>query len=390
MLIIFDTATKPDYYKDVHRVLALPVGAIIRYDYERRLWSAEAQAEIAAFSAQAAPIPALLIYGQDKDYKKGDPDPRGMLTQKNAFFVPTRFAHIVNYAVEPNLADRERENLNIHLQLDGFVDPTTEAIDKLIAALEAKDELPFDRDRGYIWVSKCPEGVSQEALSENDEGHWPAVIDRFASKPSQFAGDVFWRVLDFDRVTQKGANAKLKLKSRVSNTFGDLEKWNRDFPLSDIEEYSVSIKNHIPVAEDRELPPNAVIAAREDTTSRLQLPDHQVALERNRVARLKVGVADIDFSEEKYAELRVHTETGTQEDHGYPPGSLVELTVSLSKDRQRLVAGVILGGISVLALGAAAALFRQNLLLGFLSLLVGVIAGGASYWTLTGKIKVSK
>jgi hypothetical protein len=35
-LVVFDTSTLPEYYKDVHTIIALPRGYVVTYDYSVR------------------------------------------------------------------------------------------------------------------------------------------------------------------------------------------------------------------------------------------------------------------------------------------------------------------------------------------------------------------
>jgi hypothetical protein len=48
--VIFDTCTHAAYYGDVHEVLALPAGAIVRYEYKRYLFKPEAAATLDGFA----------------------------------------------------------------------------------------------------------------------------------------------------------------------------------------------------------------------------------------------------------------------------------------------------------------------------------------------------
>ncbi len=77
LLVVFDTSTQTEFYADVHRVLASPAGAVLPYDYERRLTtSAAAQVlDELAGDRNAAPVDVLLMYGERRGFRKADSDP---------------------------------------------------------------------------------------------------------------------------------------------------------------------------------------------------------------------------------------------------------------------------------------------------------------------------
>jgi hypothetical protein len=66
LFVVFDTCTHARYYSDVHEVLAMPEGGIIRYEYKRSLCKPDAAAALDALcnSPSALPVDMLLMYGQ--------------------------------------------------------------------------------------------------------------------------------------------------------------------------------------------------------------------------------------------------------------------------------------------------------------------------------------
>ncbi|WP_157577890.1 hypothetical protein [Roseivivax halodurans] len=388
MLIIFDTCTKPDYYGDVHKVLASPTGAIIRYDYERKLWTDGAQAEAEQLLRSREPIPALLLYGQVRDYSKGAKDPSFMLTFDNAIFIPTRYASVVNFGVDAH-AESERDNLYLHLEMDEFVSPDNPELPKLIKELENRKQLPFDREQAYKWVSKCPENIDIDMLSKCDEKNWPLVVDRFASAPSQFEGDVFWRFNAFSKVSSNSENTDMELQKRVTNKIGSIQSFHSDFLVDDLNEYAVSVRNYIPNAEEKELPPRAAISVKEDTSKLLVLPDHNVKLRRNASDQLKVGVSQINFLNSRFAKLVVETEIPDHEG-AYPAGSSIEVTLELRKNRGRLLFTMLAALFAFVSAGAAAVLMRQDVGQGIACLMFSVLLFWLATWLWTGAVNPLK
>ncbi|MEO1542605.1 MAG: hypothetical protein AAFR75_01075 [Pseudomonadota bacterium] len=387
MLIIFDTCTKPDYYRDVHIVLASPAGAIVRYDYERRLWTDEAQKTMESMSADSAPVPALLMYGQVKDFKKGDSDPSFMLTKENAIFIPTRFAKIVNFSIEKK-PESERDNLYLHLQLEGFVSPENPEIPKLVSALEARKELPFDRDNAYKWISECPSEIDKDTLSQHEDLNWSRVIDKFARPPSQFEGDVFWRFNDFKMTSAPDENNVLTMRARQTNKFGKIDQYHHDFELDDSNEYEFSVSNHVPVAEESDLPPNVVVSVREDASNLLSLHDEGVELRRNAATDpVKVGVSHINFLNKRYARIVVETQV-PEHASPYPPGShLNNVTVSLSKSRHRVVWTIVAAcAAAPFALVAATLIRNDNTVAGIVLAVLALVLTWSATWLWTGEV----
>src|SRR5208282_6768907 len=97
LFVIFDTCTHASYYGDVHQVLAFPEGAVIRYEYKRRLFTPDAALAIDDLTRRPLklPMPALLMYGQKRGFVQGSKDPQTMLTTADSVFVPTRSANLV-------------------------------------------------------------------------------------------------------------------------------------------------------------------------------------------------------------------------------------------------------------------------------------------------------
>jgi hypothetical protein len=95
--VVFDTCTHARYYSDVHEVLAMPEGGIIRYEYKRSLFKPDAAAALEALCNDPSnlPVDALLMYGQKRNYRQGEPDPLEMLRWRDSDFIPTRSARLV-------------------------------------------------------------------------------------------------------------------------------------------------------------------------------------------------------------------------------------------------------------------------------------------------------
>jgi hypothetical protein len=220
--VVFDTCTHARYYGDVHEVLALPEGCVIRYEYKRylfKLGAATALDELVDDSSRL-PVDALLMYGQKRGYRQGDATPPGMLRWEDSVFIPTRSARIVAVAREKG-ADTQSDVLHFHLQMRGFVDPDSELIEPMVRALEAANSLPFgSREEQQTWISLLPESMElhKGTLISDDQQLWPRVVDKLVKLPTQFENDVFWRVRQVSAASRGTAPTKpLPLENRKTN-----------------------------------------------------------------------------------------------------------------------------------------------------------------------------
>src|ERR1700674_1058615 len=96
--IIFDTCTRQPYYQDVHNLLALPAGSILRYQYRKLRLTDKALAAVSAWQKWDA---VLLVYAQSRAYAKKEPDPTAIFSFDDMLWVPTRFATLRNLVKAP-------------------------------------------------------------------------------------------------------------------------------------------------------------------------------------------------------------------------------------------------------------------------------------------------
>ena len=233
--------------RDVHQLLALPEGSYLCYDYEEDLFSPAALKLFKEARPHEMPFDAFLFYGQFKDFEKGSPDPQGVFGPEDSLIVTTRYAQIRNIAIEERRgsAGQSRSNVKFHMELMGFPDPNSPIISDVIRILSERRELPFSK-----WVATVPEGVDVATLRERSTTHWGAIVERMSVFPSQFRGDVFWR-LSIEEISRIGAEA-IRPIARDSNRFGEVE-FRADFPLVSQSRYRAKIVNMLP-ADVHDLP----------------------------------------------------------------------------------------------------------------------------------------
>ena len=391
--IVFDTSTHARYYGDVHEVLALPAGAIVRYEYKRSLCKTTAAAAIDRLVADPGqlPVPALLMYGQKRDFQQGQADPAEMLRWQDSVFVPTRSARIVAVAIVPG-ADAASDVLYLHFEMRGFIDPDLEAIPRLIQALEAEDALPFgDRARQHSWVSLLPaeSAPDRESLASDDPKFWSKVVDKLIALPTQFANDVFWRVVRIAKADRRD-DVQVPLTDRRSNARVHTNRWHRDYALSEGGRYEIFVQTHSPDAHGHQIPGNAtvVLTSNDDDEGLIKLSARPLDIVPNETSSQHFSIATDNTIDARYSEIRLETQTP---DHAsaYPAGSMCTLTFAIRKQRWRLAAGSILVLAGTALAGYAAAATVAPLAKGAIATLTALLVaiGG---WILTRQFKVLK
>ena len=383
-LVVFDTCTRSQYYADVHQLLALPSGTILRYDYQEKYFSPEAFAYLRQLKETDCPADIILFYGQFNDYAKGADDPKGkLLDPNNSVLIPTRYARLRNVAVEERIGgdDGSRTIVYFHMELSGFPDPDSEAIRPLLDMLAEKKELPFEK-----WVALTPEGADLSAFRQDGVQLWGKVVDRLAAAPSQFHGDGFWPIDHLEKETASGRKTILP-QPRASNRFGQ-QDYASDYHLDPLSNYRVTLSSFVPAVEGKDLPDGAVVTIKADDGEHLAIPEPKQEFRRNASSQFKIGVKSVADINPRYISLSLKTEV-PEHKSPYTPGSLadISLVTSIGGYRVTVCLGLAIVGI---ALGIwATALFRDgSIAYGLLTGAVGalLIFFGAALFT--GRMKL--
>lgn len=392
--VVFDTCTQAAYYSDVHQVLALPEGAVIRYEYKRRLFKADAAAEIDRLTAHPSglPLPVLLMYGQKQGFAQNSPEPTTMLSRADSVFIPTRAADLVAVFVDKG-AEASEDILYLHLRLRGFVSPDAPAVQTLITALEADNALPFgDKATQYKWISLLPPALAGDAiqLTSNDQTVWPAVVDRFVTAPTQFKDDVFWRVRGLSEERGGGHAEEVKLVDRATNDRVHADRFRCDYPLSESKRYLVTIQTHSPQAHGANVPAGATIAmtSEDDDQALLKLAADPLPVVPNQVASKRFSISTDAAIDTRFTGIRLETQVPGAVGK-FPPGSTCSLTFSIRKERWRLFVG-----FALMLLGTAIASYATgakpdgwtSAALG----VAGVLCLAVGGWLLTRQFKLGK
>lgn len=394
LLVVFDTSTQTEFYADVHRVLSSPAGAVLPYDYERRLTtSAAAQVlDELAGDSNAVPVDVLLMYGEKRGFRKGDGDPTEMLRSATDTFIPTRSARIVSVSSARG-AEPQRDVFKFHLELRGFIDPRSDTVQALVSALEQQNALPFgDRNTQFSWIATLPRDLAarQTALVSDSQDRWAAVIDRFYERRTQFSDDVFWRVKSVRRIAGRStANDRLSLRDRRTNVVGDPDAFHRDYRIAELGKYEVSIQTHTP-GPTQQFPAGATVAftSVEDEDGSIKLSPAPSTLRPEGNVAHRFTVATSGSPSTRYPRILLETQLPNWESK-YPPGSTCTLTFAVRKPAWRWVVGILcIAGIGTLG-GCLKELHLQPTIFALAAVGAAVLAG-VGWWAWSGQFKLGK
>lgn len=196
--VIFDTSTIPEYYLDVHNLLAYPSGWILRYEYREKYLCPKAIEICNKHIKESCDIPVLLMYGQGKNYLKSKCADKPKFEKHEMIWAATRFAKII-------YINLENDNYYFYMELGGYPSEDTNGLNAIIDCLG--DYVPFNK-----WVTVGYEDLSQATRKlGSSEENWKNVVCKIGAPPFQFSGDSFWRIIS---VTQ---NNKRKSKRLLIN-----------------------------------------------------------------------------------------------------------------------------------------------------------------------------
>ena len=390
--VVFDTCTHARYYGDVHQVLALPEGAVIRYEYKRRLFKPDAAQALEglALSPDQLPIPVLLMYGEKMGFTKGSGDPDTMLTRADSVFVSTRSASLVAVGIDRD-STPEDDVLYLHLQLRGFVDPDMPEIDNLIKALEAANSLPFgDPNTQQTWVSLLPASLSphRDRFVSDDQAHWSGVVDKLVTLPTQFEQDVFWRVRSLWEEKNGARSREIALVTRGTNLRVDADRWQRDYPLTESSRYVVEIQTYSPHAHGANVPPGSTVAmsSRDDDQGLLKLAADPLEIVPNQVESKRFSISTDSALDTRFTGIHLETQVPDYTSK-FPAGSLCTLTFSIRKQRWRLALGIVLVAAGTGILGYVAGAKPSGIWTAADSVLA-LLSGGIGGWLMNQQFKI--
>jgi hypothetical protein len=353
--VIFDTCTLPDYYLDVHKLLAIPKGATLRYNYKEKYLSASGLE--ASSHPHSAPKLGMLFYGQRIGFHRGDGTPPTGTMFQAMLWIPTRIVEMLC------IPERDGETFNYDFKVLQYPSFDHEAVRQILEPLVQARETPFNK-----WVTTSSELKALNAMrAGSDRENWGNIVTEFHKPESQFAADVFWRILGPTR-----ANSKLVMPSyeKVKDS-GKIRKVESVFKI----EEGVSHGFEVVSASPLRTPATALTrysitcASTNDTTVEV-IGSGEVDLRQQAADRVQFVGKVAEEIADRGATLRFETKPKPPD---WPGGPELELLVRVVKSRWKMVTGLILGVIGLVFSAYGAELLKSDPLTGGSCFAIGVV-----------------
>jgi hypothetical protein len=331
--VIFDTCTKPDYYADIHKLLALPPGWVLRYDYRRGLLSDRAADAI--FGGSYQPDEVLLAYAQSRGYVRGDEPPADSVPE-DMLFVPTRLGRV---ELIP-LPDGERAYFDI--KVSGYPDPHHEAATLILDELVQAREVPYS---SWVAISERATDLADLKRASGD-GNWEHIVDVLGRPPNQFVDDIFWRM---GLPTEPRESRQPTTQDLVGDNGTIYQRVSR-IELFEGHEMVSPITSHTPSGTAGGSEPRRLVNV-SSNSQRLQVVGNgQVELRRYSQGTIRVRASQTDLAGTTTEAISL---TSSPHRDNWPPGAAFEIEFRVRKSRYRLIVGSGLLLVAA-ALGAAA------------------------------------
>jgi hypothetical protein len=354
--VIFDSCTVPDYYLDVHKLLAFPKDATIRYNYREKYLSPPAVT--ASLNPAAAPKFGLVLYAQRNGFHKGDGTPATGTIFADMLWLPTRIVEMLC------IPARDGETFNYDLKVLRYPSIDRAAMTRILSPLIQRNEIPFNK-----WVTISSELASfQELQKGEDRRNWGTIVTEFHRPEFQFSSDVFWRIVGptrgrtsrlvsprYEQILESGA-------PRLVKAVYDLEEGqNHSFEIvsaspprpqgTDLTQYSIKCTS----TNDKnvEINGSGIVSLRQETADSVQF-----------VGKITEEIADHS------AALRFQTQPKPKD---WPGGPELEVLVAVVKSKTKMVLGLILGLFGLLLGAYGAEVLKSSALIGIPCLAIGII-----------------
>lgn len=333
--VIFDTCTKPEYYRDLHTVLSAPADTIVRYSYRRKYLSKDADKLASDWRdpsppwymrrpATEYPQTVLLIYGQIQGFKHDADFDAAVDSGKPKIWIPTRFGDLVN-------VEQARDEFYFDIRLGTYPtvsDPTP--VDSVIASLSTSNPLaPLKNDRRWVALTERVDEVSQLRGVTEDGSAWSEIVDRFHEE-TQFKDDSFWR-FESAKYVRDGARIPT-LPYRGSDHRGTVYLCYR---VEHDREIAISLENREPPSGST----NRQLLVTADSDS-VRISPQTVPLRPYFAWTLKVRARTTELLVPSHYAMQLASGDQTGK---WPVGSGFSLTLEVHRSAPELVAGFLSG-----------------------------------------------
>ncbi len=181
-----------EYYADVHKILALPKGHVVTYDYSERNVSAAA-IDVLRKKAKARQIKvrAVLAYVQAETYKKGAGTNAAELLGPPTLQTLTRLGEVIEVReIRNNNKTRYYVDIELH---DYPYDKDQVTAKRIIDRLRDRGEIPM-KTYIAIYPEDSADALFTRLATTLEEEAFTQIVDALSTPKSQFARDTFWRI----------------------------------------------------------------------------------------------------------------------------------------------------------------------------------------------------
>jgi hypothetical protein len=366
--VIFDTCQRPQYYQDLHNLIALPAGACLRYDYKDKYLSAAAQQNLNRKSDEI-----LFIYAQKNGAFIEKDNFREADSNLATIFIATRIGRMLNIS-------KDAESNYFDFTVEGYPSQDEDLLSHLLQPLIKNNDTPWK-----TWIATSTDVVTLKRLKAGDDSNkWASIVQRLGTAPMQFSQDGFWRLSGPFR--GYGARA---ISSSVETLDQHGATQSRTF-------YTLleSASHRFVMTSDA---PRGTLAARQLMQLTVSVSDAEVAkVLGTGVYPLRQYTSNqVEFSTKPaaafgslVADLVFKTNANdTSAPSVWPQGANFTLRLKLRLNRIRFLSGLFSGTVGLILVGLfQSKLFDNDQLDGALILIVGLLLAALSAFLLTGKV----
>lgn len=189
-VVIWDTCTKPDYYNDVHKVITLPKGIVVRYDYTKKYFDEKSLILFENISAgKIEEIPTIHFYGEIENYSKfqGNIPDKAMVRH----WVPFRLSTIVCAQNQRSGKAGKADKVVYDILLGDYPNLKNLSRHEETFNDEFKERAPFSKWHTYIESDEILKELSN-LDGESSDSNWFAIVEKL--QELQFKNDSFWKL----------------------------------------------------------------------------------------------------------------------------------------------------------------------------------------------------
>lgn len=356
--VIFDTCTRPEYYQDVHNLLAMPREAVLRYEYRKKYLSDAAVA--AALNPDAAPASILLVYAQWNGYHKGAAAPLADTPSEQMLWIPTRLAEI--QLIPPP----EGDNFFFDLKVLGYPKLDHETLMTILKPLIDSRTVPY---RQWVCIAEDPQCLDALKTGTEDD-NWQAIVDRLEESDSQFSGDSFWR-LKVPYSVERGNVLKPIYQTAKQRDNGkvQLRKVTSVYSMSEGDRCSLELVSHSP--SGLTIPSRRVSLQAAAESPVILQTSHELELRQYTAYDIGLRAKRSDEIEERSGVLTFRT---VQAKADWVAGANLDIRFSVAKPIWKVILALALGVAAVVFAAVGGWLIPHKPPIAFALIAVGVLA----------------